>query len=181
MLFQHVVHRNPVDASGFHRRRGDAAMDQPFGHLVKIAGEGLALANRMVIPVRRYGNINLPSSNIDARSIRFKQRRLDLLALTAPFTMNHLRLGFIRRWLLWLMHLRLLRLGRRPSRARFPALIFRAEFGMAAKGRLSLSHNGIRAGSEERVSGRLCRREAVPLTRSGANGAQALMSGREAP
>ena len=103
VLFQHVVHRNSVDASGFHRRRGDAAMDQPFGHLVKIAGEGLALANRMVIPVRRYGNINLPSSNIDARSTRFKQRRLDLLALTAPFTMNHLRFGFIRRWLLWLM------------------------------------------------------------------------------
>jgi len=30
--------------------------------LRRCAIEGLALANRMVIPVRRYGNINLPSS-----------------------------------------------------------------------------------------------------------------------
>ena len=52
---------------------------------------------------------------------------------------------------------------------------------MAAKGRLSLSPNRNPGGSEERVRGRLCRREAVPLTRSGANGTQALLSGREAP
>jgi hypothetical protein len=38
---------------------------------------------------------------------------------------------------------------------------------MAAKGGLSLSPNWNQAGSEERVIGRLCRREAVPLTRSG--------------
>src|SRR5450432_1922432 len=70
VLFQYVVHRNPVDASGLHRGRSDAATHQPFSHLAQIAGEGLALANRMVIPVRRYDNINLPSSNIDARGIR---------------------------------------------------------------------------------------------------------------
>ena len=45
---------------------------------------------------------------------------------------------------------------------------------MAAKGGLSLSPNWNQAGSEERVIGRLCRREAVPLTRSGANGTPAL-------
>ncbi len=45
---------------------------------------------------------------------------------------------------------------------------------MAAKGGLSLSPNWNQAGSEERVIGRLCRREAVPLTRSGSERLQGL-------
>jgi hypothetical protein len=72
MLFQHVVNRNPVHAGGLHRRRGNATMDQPFGHLAQIAGEGVTLADGMVILIRRYGDIDLPGSNIDAGRMRLK-------------------------------------------------------------------------------------------------------------
>ena len=43
VLLKHVVHRNPVNSSRFHRRRSDATTDQPVSHLVQIAGKGLAL------------------------------------------------------------------------------------------------------------------------------------------
>src|SRR4030095_9831249 len=64
--FQHVVHRNPIHSSGLHCRRGDATIHQPFGHLVQIAGEGLALSDGMLIPVHRHGYIDLSGSDVYA-------------------------------------------------------------------------------------------------------------------
>jgi hypothetical protein len=49
---------------------------QPFGHLVQIGGEGLALADRMVVPIRRYGHEDFPGSDIDASRIRLKHRTI---------------------------------------------------------------------------------------------------------
>jgi hypothetical protein len=40
--------------------------------LAQIAGEGVTLADGMVIPIRRYGDIDLPGSNIDAGRMRLK-------------------------------------------------------------------------------------------------------------
>ena len=91
VLLQHVVHRNPVHSGGLHRCCGDATTDQPFGHLVQIAGEGLALADGMLIPVRRHGDVDLPGSNIDAGRMRLKHRMPRSFHLTGPLAAGHLR------------------------------------------------------------------------------------------
>ena len=79
VLLQHVVHRNPIHASRLHRCRGDATTDQPFGHLVQIAGERFALADRMLIPLRRHGHKDLSGSDVDASGVRLKDRAIRLL------------------------------------------------------------------------------------------------------
>ena len=70
MPLHRIIHRNPIHARGLHCHRGDATTDQPFGHLVQVARESPALAHGIVVPVRRYRNVDLPGSDIDACRIR---------------------------------------------------------------------------------------------------------------
>ena len=85
VLFQHVVNRNPVHSGGFHRRCGHATTHQPFRHLVRIDRERRALADGMVIPVRRHGYVDLSGSDIDAGRIRVKYRTIRLIRILPLF------------------------------------------------------------------------------------------------
>ena len=50
VLFQHVVHWNPIHTRGLHSRAGDATDHQPIGHLLQISGKCSAPPNRIRIP-----------------------------------------------------------------------------------------------------------------------------------
>jgi hypothetical protein len=50
---------------------------------MQIAGEGIALADGMVIPVCWHGYVDLSGPDIDAPGIRLKYRRRRILPLTS--------------------------------------------------------------------------------------------------
>jgi hypothetical protein len=72
-------------------------MDQPFDPWAQIAGEGVALADGMLIPIRRYGDIDLPGSPIAAGRMRRKHRRLGLAPLMGPLAVGPLWSGLAGR------------------------------------------------------------------------------------
>jgi hypothetical protein len=138
VLLQHVVHRNPIHSGGLHGCCGDATTDQPFGHLMQISSEGLALANRMGIPVRRHGHEDLSGSDVDARRIRLKHRpiRLHRLLRLLPRTCTCGWYGALAAANLLLPrcsgHSDSFRSGNRPSRAKNGTLLIGISPGWCA-------------------------------------------------
>jgi hypothetical protein len=55
--------------------------------MVQIAREGLALADGMLIPIRRYCDIDLPRSDINASRIRLKRRTARLTGLPSAVSL----------------------------------------------------------------------------------------------
>jgi hypothetical protein len=101
-------------------------MDQPFGHLVQIAGEGPALAYRMIIPIRSYSYVNLPGTNVDPGRIWLKCQMAAVLRLTTTATARHrrARLAGRSRLLISRQHRTFLRSGGRPDHARIDKYSF---------------------------------------------------------
>ncbi len=89
VLREHIVHRNPIDAGGFHGCRRDATTYQPFGHLMQIAGESRALPHRIGVPIRRHCHEDLSGSDVDAGCIRLKQRVIHGLTSASSFAAGH--------------------------------------------------------------------------------------------
>src|ERR1019366_2073452 len=73
VLFQYIVERNPIDSGGFHGHRSDATTHQPSGHLLQIRSERWENADRILIPVRRYGDEDFPCTDVDTGGIRLQK------------------------------------------------------------------------------------------------------------
>jgi hypothetical protein len=82
---------------------------------MEIAGKGVALADRVRIPVRRNGCIDLTRPDIDASGIGLEPRRLTVLLLVGPPANGYLRPAAL---LTSIWHIRLLslRLTARPRK-----------------------------------------------------------------
>jgi hypothetical protein len=76
-FFENLMQWDPVHADGFHSDRSDAALLQPVGKALKIAGKRGKSPNRLFIPVRGNGNEDLFSADICTCRIRLQnmQRR----------------------------------------------------------------------------------------------------------
>jgi len=58
---------NPVDLGGFHRHRGDAAVEEPVGEDIKINGERAETAHRFGGAIRWHSHPVLGFADIDPR------------------------------------------------------------------------------------------------------------------
>ena len=52
-LLEHLINRNPVDSSRFHRHGLDPALRKPVCQPLQVGGEGAKLAHRLRVAVRR--------------------------------------------------------------------------------------------------------------------------------
>ena len=69
---EHLVQRDPVDPGGLHRHDLHAALLEPVGHGVQIAGEAVELANGLVGGVGANGRVVRAPAYVDACGVRVR-------------------------------------------------------------------------------------------------------------
>src|SRR5712691_883332 len=74
MVCQHLIYRNPVNPSGFHRDGCDSAFEEPVHQAVQIICESSKYAHRIAITIWRNGHIHLTCAYVDSRRIRLQDR-----------------------------------------------------------------------------------------------------------
>jgi hypothetical protein len=69
-----LIERNPVHSGGFHRYRSNTAELQPVGQFVQVSCEGAERSHRLLGTLRRNGDEDLFSTDVDPSRVRMHHR-----------------------------------------------------------------------------------------------------------
>src|SRR6202022_4496786 len=83
-LFENVVYRNPLHASGLHGDGPNPALLQPIRHRLQLAGGTSEAPYRLVVPARRYSYKVGFVADINAGGIRMYHLQADIFTLDLP-------------------------------------------------------------------------------------------------